>query len=59
MGNNHTKITWKTLNSAIEGTPLSDIPKEILDYYTENDYAKKGIPFSTETFKKIAEILGI
>lgn len=59
MESKYEKITWKTLNSAIEGTPLSDIPKEILDYYTENDYAKKGIPFSAETFKKIAEILGI
>ena len=51
------KTTWKTPDSVIENTPVSELPKEILDYYTENDYGNKGISLSVKTVKEIAKIL--
>lgn len=51
------QITWETPDSVIEETPVSEIPKEILDYYMSNDYGKRGIPFSVKIIKKIAKIL--
>ena len=51
------KITWETPDSVIEGTPVSELPKEILDYYMKNDYGKRGIPLSVKTIKEIAKIL--
>lgn len=50
-------ITWKTPDYVIEGTPVSELPKEILDYYMEHDYGNKGIPLSVSTVKDIAKIL--
>ena len=50
-------ITWKTPDSVIEGTPVSEFQKEILDYYMSNDYGKRGIPLSVKTVKEIAKIL--
>lgn len=50
-------ITWETPDSVIEGTPVSELPKEILDYYMNNDYGKRGIPLSAKTVKEIAKIL--
>lgn len=51
-------ITWETPDTVIEGTPVSEIPREILDYYMSNDYGKRGIPLSVQTVKEIAKILG-
>ena len=51
------KITSETPDSVIEETPVSELPKEILDYYMKNDYGKRGIPLSVKTVKEIAEIL--
>lgn len=50
-------ITWETPDYVIEGTPVSELPKEILDYYISNDYRKRGIPLSVKTVKEIAKIL--
>ena len=50
-------ITWETPDCVIEGTPVSELPKEILDYYMDNDYSNKGIPLSVKTVKEIAKIL--
>ncbi len=41
------------------GTPISDLPTEIIDYYLAHDYGKKGIPLSMKTIQDIAGILGI
>lgn len=57
MENNHANITRKTPDYVIEGTPVSELPKEILDYYMDNNYGDKGIPFSAKTVKEIAKIL--
>lgn len=57
MKNNHANITWKTPDYVIEGTPVSELPKGILDYYMDNDYGKRGIPLSVKTVKEIAKIL--
>lgn len=57
MENNHTKITRETPDTVIDGTPVSELPKEILDYYVDNDYGKRGIPLSVKTVKEIAKIL--
>lgn len=54
---NKVKITHETPDSVIEKTPVNELPKEILDYYTENDYGNKGIPLSVKTVKEIAKIL--
>lgn len=54
---NKVKITHETPDYVIEGTPVSELPKEILDYYMNNNYADKGIPLSVKTVKKIAKIL--
>lgn len=51
------KITWETPGSVIDSTPVSELPKEILDYYMKNDYGKRGIPLSVKMVKEIAEIL--
>lgn len=51
------QITWETPDSIIEGTPVNELPKEILDYYMNNDYGKRGIPLSVKTVKQIAKIL--
>lgn len=51
------QITWETPDSAIEGTPVSELPKEIFGYYMDNDYGKRGIPLSVKTVKEIAKIL--
>ena len=51
------QITWETPDSVIEETSVSEIPKEILDYYMSNDYGKRGIPLSAKTIKEIAKIL--
>lgn len=50
-------ITWETPDYVIDGTPVSELPKEILDYYMNNNYGDKGIPLSTKTVKEIAKIL--
>lgn len=50
-------ITSKTPYSMIEGTPVNELPKEILDYYMKNDYGKRGIPLSVKTIKEITKIL--
>lgn len=57
MKNNHKNITSKTPDTVIESTPVSELPEEILDYYMDNDYGKKGIPLSVKTVKEIAKIL--
>lgn len=54
---NKAKSTYETPDSVIESMPVSELPKEILDYYMENDYGKRGIPLSVKTIKNIAEIL--
>lgn len=54
---NKVKITCETPDYIIEGTPVSELPKEILDYYMENNYGKRGIPLSVNTVKEIAKIL--
>lgn len=51
------KITSETPDSVIEKTPISEIPKEIKDYYAKYGYWKRGIPFSAKTVKEIARIL--
>lgn len=51
------KITWETPDSVIESMPVSELSKEILDYYMSNDYGKRGIPLSVKTVKEIAKIL--
>lgn len=51
------QITWETPDSVIEGTPVSEIPQEIKDYYAKYGYWKRGIPFSAKTVKEIARIL--
>lgn len=51
------KITWDTSDTVIEGTPISEIPYEIKDYYAKYGYWKRGIPFSAKTVKQIAKIL--
>ena len=50
-------IAYETTDTAIQGTPVSELPKEILNYYMENDYGKRGIPLSVKTVKEIAKIL--
>lgn len=57
MDKKYVNITWGTPDTVIEETPVSDIPKEILDYYMSNYYGKRGIPFSAKTIKEIAEII--
>lgn len=54
---NKVKITCETPDYIIEGTPVSELPKEILDYYMENNYGKRGIQLSVNTVKEIAKIL--
>ena len=54
---NKVKITCETPDYIIEGTPVSELPKQILDYYMENNYGKRGIPLSVKTVKEIAKIL--
>lgn len=54
---NKVKITCETQDYIIEGTPVSELPKEILDYYMENNYGKRGMPLSVNTVKEIAKIL--
>lgn len=54
---NKVKIICETPDYIIEGTPVSELPKEILNYYMENNYGKRGIPLSVKTVKEIAEIL--
>lgn len=54
---NKVKITCETPDYIIEGTPVSELPKEILDYYMENNYGKRGMPLSVNTVKEIAKIL--
>lgn len=41
------------------GTPVSEIAREIINYYLEHEYGKRGIPLSAKTIQDIAEILGI
>ncbi len=53
----YKNISWDYTNEAIEGTPLSEIPKEILDYYAKHGYWKRNIPFSADTFRHIAKII--
>lgn len=50
-------ITWETPDYVIYGTPVSELPKEILDYYMNNNYGDKDIPLSAKTVKEIAKIL--
>lgn len=57
MQEKHGNITWKTPDSVIEGTPVSELSKEIADYYMSNNCGKRGIPLSVKTVKEIAEIL--
>ena len=57
MDKKYTKITWETSNHVIENTPVTELPKQILDYYMENGYGKRGIPLSSKTVKEIARIL--
>ena len=54
---NKVKITCETPDSVIEGTPVTELPKEILHYYMDNDCGKRGIPLSVKTIKEIAKIL--
>lgn len=51
------KITHEAPDYVIEGTPVSELPKEILDYYMNNNYGDKGISLSAKTVKEIAKIL--
>lgn len=48
---------YNTSDTASESTPVSELPKEILNYYMENDCGKRGIPLSVKTVKEIAKIL--
>lgn len=57
MDKKYSNITWETPNTVIEGTPVTELPKEIMDYYIQNNYSDKGIPLSAETVKNIAKIL--
>ena len=57
MDKKYSNITWETPDTVIEGTPVTELPKEIMDYYIQNNYSDKGIPLSAETVKKIAKIL--
>lgn len=50
-------IAYETTDAVIQSTPISELPKEILDYYKKNDYEKRGIPLSVKTVKEIAKIL--
>lgn len=50
-------IAYETTDTVIQDTPVSELPKEILNYYMDNDYANKGIPLSVNTIKEIAKIL--
>ena len=54
---NKVKITCETPDYIIEGKPVIELPKQILDDYMENDYGKRGIPLSVKTVKEIAKIL--
>lgn len=54
---NKAKITWGTPETAIENTPVSDIPQEIKEHYAKYGYWKRGIPLSAKTVKEIAKIL--
>lgn len=54
---NKVKITCETPDYIIEGTPVSELPKEILDCYMENNYGERGITLSVKTVKEIAKIL--
>lgn len=51
------QITSETPDYLIEKTPVSKLPKEILDYYMKNNYGKRGISLSVKTIKEIAKIL--
>lgn len=51
------KITCETPDYVIESTPVSELPKEILDYYMDNDYGERGISLSEKIVKEIAEII--
>lgn len=57
MDKKYVEITEETPNYIIEGTPVSELPKEIINYYMEHDYSRKGIPLSAKTVKEIAKIL--
>lgn len=50
-------IAYDTTDTAIQGTPVSELPKEILDYYMYNDCGKRRIPLSVKTVKEISKIL--
>lgn len=39
------------------GTPISDLPQEIIEHYIENGYGDKGIPFSASTVMEIEKAL--
>lgn len=54
---NEKIVTQNTPNSVIKNMPVSELPKEILDYYVDNDYGKRGIPLSVKAVKEIAKIL--
>lgn len=61
MDKKYTNIRFETPPGAVvqEGTPVDELPKEIVAYYLEHDYGKKGIPLSVKTIQDIAETLGI
>ena len=61
MDKKYANIRFETLPGAVvqEGTPEKKKPKEIVAYYLEHDYGKKGIPLSVKTIQDIAETLGI
>lgn len=61
MGKGYANIRFETPPDAVvqEGTPVNELPEEIVAYYLEHDYGKRGIPLSVETIQDIAKILGI
>lgn len=60
MSKEYANIRFETLPDAaiLEGTPVNELPEEIVAYYLEHDYGKKGIPLSVKTIQDIAKILG-
>ena len=61
MDKKYANIRFETPPGAVvqEGNPVGAVPKEIVAYYLEHDYGKKGIPLSVKTIQDIAETLGI
>lgn len=56
MDKKYSNITWETPDSVIEGTPVNDIPREVIEYYMSHEYMERGIPLSADTCREIAKI---